>query len=117
MMLKRQTDAPHQLERVAFLDDSRSHPIVERDTPVFDVIFKVHIEGVRSDVVNNLGERQIVSGDKSHGTALNQRPYDRSRSDSAVVRVGAASNSSNRKSSGVELVDKSISCRRRVISA
>ena len=84
-----QPHSAHQRQRVAALDDSRPHLVVEYHRAGFDAIFEMHVRGGGAERRRQLGQREVVGGDQTDGAAADQRPYNRFGSNPPVVRVGA----------------------------
>lgn len=43
-----------------FLHDTRAHRVIKSQLPIFDVVFKVHVDRVRRELIDRLRQTQIV---------------------------------------------------------
>ena len=82
-----QSDHAHQLQRVAFPDDSGADSIVKVHRSVIQMIFEVNVDRVAPERVNDFRQRQIVCGHDADRFVFNQLLDDAFRADSTVVRV------------------------------
>jgi hypothetical protein len=71
-----QPDGTHQCEGITMLDDSRAHAIVESHPSILEVVLEMDIHGRGCEVVDDPGQRQVMSCDQSDRTLSDQATDD-----------------------------------------
>ncbi len=81
----------HEFESVSARHYAGTKAIVEAHLATLHMVLEMNVHGpLRSELADDFGERQIVSGSETDGSGLNQSAQERLGSDLAVVRIGAA---------------------------
>ena len=71
-----QAHRSHQGESVAPRDRPRLHSIIERHLILVEPILEVHVHGARRQLVGYRCKRQVVRGDQSDGSPIEQASQD-----------------------------------------
>lgn len=84
-----QPDGAHEGQSVASRYDARAQAVVEGHTAILKLVFEMHIGRMGCEVVSDVGQRKIMSGDKPNRGAVDKPGDYRLGSQAAVVRVSA----------------------------
>src|SRR5881394_1012982 len=81
------SDGPHQFQRIALLNDSWAHTVVEDHLTVDHCVFEMDVRGPGCEGMGNLSQCKIVSSDQSDSAPFHQAFDNGFGSHGAVVRI------------------------------
>src|SRR5581483_7144700 len=84
-----QPDRSHEFQTIAFGNYALAQLIVKANFSIPEFVLEVNVMDLSLVLAANLSERKIVGADDSDGAALEQRPHQAFRANSAVCGVGA----------------------------
>src|SRR5579859_2587349 len=115
--LNLESDEPHELDPVAFRDDTIVKLEVECHSAILNLVLKMDVSETAVLFLADVGQGQVVGADEADGAACQESAYDPFGADEAVLRVCALEELVQEKEDGGCFSARSQMWRRRVISA
>src|ERR1700722_10235126 len=109
-----ESDRAHELQRITGLNDSGAQTMVKAEFVLLEMILKMKIRSLRSDVYSNFGERQVMSCKQSNSSSFQEIPHHSFCADTTVVRICSlqqfVEQEQNRHRSGGQISDYFQAC-------